>query len=568
MLLSSSLFAQVYTDYLGFGHQQDIRVRSSSNSAITSDHPSLDGFPEEDYLPMGDASRFLAQASYGASWEDLMEVNRLGYEVWLDRQLELSPSLHLPLLDTIWEEVAQIDPEITEDEAGERFFSKAFFRSAWYHRAMTAPDQLRQRMAFAFSEIMVISDLPDELEDSGQGLSDYYDILVRNSLGNYRDLLLEVSLHPTMGFYLSHFNNPRSDPQQNIRPDENYAREVMQLFSIGLYELNLDGSIQLDSARVPIPTYSNEDIKEYAKVFTGLSGYPGFDEEEEEWEREFGLEFIIADHTRPMIMYEAMHEPGEKYLLRGEVVPAGQTGMEDIESAIDNLFHHPNVGPFISRRLIQRLVTSNPTPDYIARVASVFNDNGEGVRGDLSAVAKAILLDGEARDCEHREGNLNRAMLREPILRKLQYCRALEFQPTEDLSVFINPGFRFDWATGQMPLSANSVFNFFLPDYQPNGYLSDLDLYGPVFQIHNSSTAIKYVNEVNRWAFYESPLGFLELPEPESQAPEAGEEGDNVGWALAASETDALWELSATPDGLLDHLDILLTHGQMGLDTR
>ncbi|MEM6343753.1 MAG: DUF1800 family protein [Bacteroidota bacterium] len=580
--LPLALSAQQYTDYLGNGHTQGIAVRSSSTTAAQNAYQTINGFPASEAYLLGDVSRFLSQASFGGDWAEIERVSQIGYEAWIEEQLGMEPTLVGQALagfkreaeeaflaqfgdeDEEDDEVEEEEEEEEEEEFEEFFVNFQQFREAWFHTAMMAPDQLRQRVAFALSEMMVISDVPDDLEDSGDGLTNYYDILVRHGLGNYRDLLLEVTLHPSMGYYLSHLNNPRSDTSQNIHPDENYAREVMQLFSIGLYELNQDGSHKLDSLGVPIPTYSNADIKEFAKIFTGLGGATSPEATDDpEDQAFFGLDFYSISHIDPMIMYEDEHEPGPKYLLNGQLVPAGQSGRKDIEDAIDNLYNHPNVGPFMARHLIQRLVTSNPTPDYIQRVASVFANNGRGERGDMGAVVKAVLMDEAARACNDREGNLFRASLREPILRYLHFCRALELSLPEGEVYFRNPMNRLDEATGQAPLSASSVFNFFLPDYQPNGLIADLDLFGPEFQIHNSTTAIQYINEVEFWTTEVSPMEIeLEFEDVET------EEEEEALYQAALSripvlQIDPLMLLASQATDLLDRLNILLVRGQL-----
>lgn len=566
--LPTLLCSQPYNDYLGNGHQLDIRATSSDerNAQMSASH-TLNGFPGEEQAILADVSRFLAQATFGASYEEIEKVAGIGYEAWIKEQVEMAPSYLVP---TAW---AILEADAEQSGEDDLFLTKDFFRSAWFHTSMTAPDQLKQRVALAWSEIMVISDHPDELEDSGLGLSHYYDILLQHGLGNYRDLLLEVSLHPTMGFYLSHFNNPKSDPSQNIHPDENYAREVMQLFSIGLYELNLDGSQKLDANGNPIPTYSNTDIKEYAKIFTGLSGanyHPlaleEFGDDKPEFELDFGISFEDTKHDERMKMYEEWHEPGPKYLLNGQVIPAGQSGIKDIEDAIDNLFNHPNVGPFISRRLIQRLVTSNPSPAYIERVARTFNKNGQGIRGDLGAVVKAILMDEEARGCDNRLANEHRAMLREPLIRYLHFCRAMHIVPKDNRDFFFNPGWRFEYATGQFPLSAPSVFNFFLPDYQPNGLIATLDLFGPEFQIHNSASSINYFNEVHDWTFNQAPV----VPYDPVDLLLDGEslpEDDIMSESSVEVPLEILLDMAAEPEVLLDHLNLLFAHNQLSNET-
>ncbi|MEM6801973.1 MAG: DUF1800 domain-containing protein [Bacteroidota bacterium] len=557
--------AQLYEDYLGNGHIQNIRVSSSDESNLSQEGiQTINGFDAESDLMLSDASRFLAQATLGSDWEEIQRTSQMGFEAWLEEQMKLPITPVLPNAERFYDLFISLEGD-EEKEDEEVLIPSIFFRLGWWQSIMTAKDQLRQRMALALSEIFVVSEMPDLLSLSGYGLADYYDMLLKHSFGNYRDLLMDVSLHPCMGHYLSHYNNPKADPLRNIHPDENYAREIMQLFSIGLYELNLDGSRKLDTNGNPIPTYDNKDIKEFAKVFTGL-GAANYrpqiflleDTDDIPEETFFNLDFFAADPKGHMKMFEEWHERGEKKLLRGETIPGGQGGMEDIEDAIDNLFNHPNVGPFISRLLIQRLVSSNPSPDYIFRVATVFNDNGKGVRGDLGAVLTAILTDDAARACGNRVANLHRAQLREPLLRYTHFCRALNVVPLDELPMFYNPALRFQYVSGQSPLSSPSVFNFFLPDYQPTGVISDLGLYGPEFQIHNSSTAIRFINEVNDWAIYQSIM-------VEGDPRDAAEFGEEFEREAGSAELDVayLYDLAEEPSQLLWHLNILIAHGQL-----
>ncbi len=592
MLFTPFAMGQLYQDYLGNGHFQGVAMRSSGQGSEADPAITMNGFPIGEELSLGDASRFLAQASFGGRWEEIEALHIQGYEGWLGEQIAMSPSYLMPKMGEVvsWyqaeyeRELAELSAKerrmILEEDGEEVPVLADMFLAAWLGQAVYAPDQLRQRVAFALSQILVISDNTEELQESGYGMASYYDLLLKHAFGNYRDLLYDVTLHPAMGFFLSHLNNPKSDPTNNIRPDENYAREVMQLFSIGLFELNLDGSLRLDPDGNPIPTYDNEDIKEFAKIFTGLGvtiSPEDWDEEVEEGESTFGFLYEDGDATLPMTMWEEQHEPGPKYLLNGQIVPAGQAGLQDIHDAIDNLFQHPNVGPFLARRLIQRLVSSNPSPDYIARIASVFNNNGQGVRGDMGAVIKAILMDEEARACSDRVANPNRAMLREPLFRWLHFIRFMELNPLDQRGFFENEWERLDYSTGQVPLSAPSVFNFYLPDYQPNGLISTLDLYGPVFQIHNSSTAISYVNEVDAWTFDQAAIGWYDLGyifpgvgEEEEIEEDEGEEEDEEDfeegneWRRTASYNYRPWlDMARDPEQLMNRLDLLICHGQL-----
>jgi len=488
------LYSQIYDDYIGAGHAQGVIVSSSSQE--NEDRQSINGAGVDEDL--AGASRFMSHASLGANLEDLLYVSSIGYEAWLEEQFELPATSYEETMVPIDEKLKEIYLQLGGDPE-EYYVSAQHFRLAWSHIAQTAPDVLRHRVALALSEILVVS-TDSDLFQRGYGIGSYYDMLSKHAFGNYKDLLMDATLHPVMGFYLSHFNNPRSNLAENIHPDENYAREIMQLFSIGLYELHTDGTRKLDSEGNYIPTYDNEDIKELAKVFTGL-GMTDWYEPDVGAAPAFGYPFYFIDPTKPMTMYEFFHQPGEKKIIGDFVIPAGQTGMQDIEMAVDHLFNHPNVGPFISKLLIKRLVKSNPRLAYVQRVANVFNDNGNGVRGDMKAVITAILMDEEARDCEFIDHPSN-GRLKEPIQRYTQYVKA--FRAESPSGWFWNQGFNFEYFVDQFPMSSPTVFNFFLPDYQPNSDFANAELDGPEFQIFNSATSIGYFNYI----FYMTAIGF------------------------------------------------------------
>lgn len=476
------------------------------------------------------ASRFLTQATMGPNPTLINEVALLGPEAWLEAQFNQPIGSLQPLVEEYLDEL---------DEEDNHFYST--FSWAWWQQAMTSPDVLRQRIALALSEIFVISQENDELGSYPAGVANYYDMLLRNSFGNFRDLLLDVSLHPAMGFYLSHVRNRKTNIAENRFPDENYAREIMQLFSIGLFELNQDGTQKLDETGNPIPTYGNEEITQMAKVFTGLT-YAGLNVNHEE--------FLYGepDYTRPMVMFEFEHEISDKHLLNGFTIFAGQTGMKDIESAVDHLFNHENVGPFIGHKLIQRLVKSNPSPEYIARVSAAFNDNGEGVRGDMQAVIKAILLDPEARDTSFMNDPTH-GMLREPFIRYVHLLRAMNVQSRN--GNFKNGGYYAHHSLKQYPMKSPSVFNFFLPNHQPLGPIGDADLVAPEFQITTSVSAITGINYMNAvtWGQY-----VMELPEEEQEI------DDQMTIFLDIEDAE---NLVGNPDALIDYLDLLLTYGTM-----
>ncbi|MEM8507282.1 MAG: DUF1800 family protein [Bacteroidota bacterium] len=527
LFFSICLHAQTHRDFVGAGHDNGIVVTTSHDeNALNPGDSSVDGFEVVNTDLLADASRFLAQATMGYDYATIQMTAAMGFEAWIEEQFALPRQSYEDLGEII-------------SEAGEAGQGWSNYRSAWWNYVLSAPDQLRQRINYNLSELLVVSGFGNDFfEDVGNLSNVYYDVLGENAFGNYRTLLRDISLNPSMGIYLSHLNNPRSDPANNIHPDENYAREVMQLFSIGLYELNNDGTRKLDGNGNFIPTYNNNDIREFAKIFTGFGdGRP-----EGQWGIEIGELDLDSFSTYPMKMYEQWHEPGEKRLLNGQIVPAGQSGLQDLESAMDNLHNHPNIGPFIGNALIQLLVTSNPTPQYISNVANAYNNNGSGVRGDMQAVIRAILLDNEARSCSPLN-NPTAGKMREPLLRFTNYLRAFN---AENQTFLIDN--MLDWiqATGQAPVYASSVFNFFLPTYQPQGDIARANLVAPVFQIHNSSTSIGYVNKVNEWVFDET---YMEITNP----------------MLDFTEE---MELVEDATALVNRLDILLACGQLSGTTK
>lgn len=554
LLLGCTFFAdaQTYDDYVGGGHARNITVTTSSDfqpegservaaGAKTLAIPGLTG-------KLIDAGRFLAQASLGAERSTIDTVATIGFEAWIDQQFEVPPTYIRPLIQEVYDTSFQRFLAAGGDTM--RYAERAtneHFDYAWWQVNMTNDDLLRQRVAFALSEIFVIS-FKSDLNRYGEGVASYYDVLIEHALGNFKDLLRDVTLHPCMGVYLTHLNNPKANPNRNIYPDENYAREMMQLFTIGLYELNPDGTRKKDGEGNDIPTYDNDDIFEFAKIFTGLGGGTTVEMPDTVIEPAFGRRPGIIDMAEPMVMYEDKHEPGEKRLLNGFVIPAGQTGMEDIEATLEHLVNHPNAGPFIGQQLIQRLVKSNPSPGYVRRVAAAFNDNGAGVRGDMKAVIKAILLDEEARSCLWYNDPVQ-GKLKEPIIRYTHFARAMG--GVSESGYFWNHGADYDDDAGQHPMYSPSVFNFYWPDFQPIGQIADQGLVAPEFQSHNSRTSIGFVNFVNDWSVQETLLSTRGNPSRD-----------------VLTYIDDLMPLADDTEALLNELDILLTNGMLRDDTR
>jgi uncharacterized protein (DUF1800 family) len=539
ILFYSNNYAQ--DDYFGAGNDQNVTVTSSSDDGTSESTKTVDGsgLNAKEF----EAARFLAQATLGYTHDEILDLAATDndFATWIDDQIAITPRLHLPLLDSIYAEALAL--YVSQGGSPDDYYGPwaLHYNYTFWQSLMTGSDHLRQAVAMALSEIFVIS-MESDLRDFGEGLASYYDIFVDNAFGNYRDILEEVTLHPCMGFYLSHLNNRKTNG--TVHPDENYAREIMQLFSIGIYKLNMDGSI-VTSGGDPVPTYDNDDITELAKVFTGL--YGGADVNGG-GNVDFGDGIYSISRKVPMQMYGSQHEPGSKTILDDYVIPGGQSGMDDIEDALDHIFNHQNVGPFMALRLIQRFVKSNPTPQYIQRVAQKFNNNGSGVRGDMGAVIKAILLDDEARDCAWmNDGSAGK--MRSPILRYTQFAKAVGHDSPEGR--YWNHSFAYLNNADQIPLSAPSVFNFYIPDYAPNGPITDAGMVAPEFQIFTTRTSIGYINRVNRWAVW---LGLMY----------SWEDGDpDVDTDLTELENYADY-----PEVLLNHVDLLFTVGQLTDETR
>lgn len=427
-----------------------------------------------------EALRFLNQATFGATSADIDRVLALGYAGWLDEQFAREGGS----LRSGWDAAnATIQAADATKSAGQRDVLDAF-----YQEAVTTDAQLRMRVAFALSEIFVVSFQNDAVNNNSRAVAAYMDMLRGNAFGSYRQLLEGVALHPAMGLYLSHIRNQKENVTSGRVPDENFAREVMQLFSIGLYQLNADGSRKLDASGAPIATYTHDDIAGLAKVFTGFS-YAGPDTNNNRFWGATGYQ--DPDRLwKPMQGYPQFHSVSEKRFL-GTVVPAQGTAQPaaSLKAALDTLAAHPNVGPFIGRQLIQRLVTSHPSAAYVGRVSAAFNASG----GDLKTTVKAILLDSEARGTA---GLADPAFgkLREPVLRLTATLRALGATSDSGRWLISNTD---DAATalGQTPLRSSSVFNFFRPGYVAPGTLSGAaGLTTPELQLTHESSVAGYAN--------------------------------------------------------------------------
>lgn len=459
--------------------------------ADSSNVQSDEQWTEPATLTAIEASRFLKQATFGPTAEEIARVQEIGIEAWIDEQLQLPQTSHLEQMDTVSRYQGarsqlldlvsgkensslpgtMMDLPMSRIRTDDRLWT-------WWTSSITAPDQLRQRVAFALSEIMVISDKSPALRNYPRGVAHYNDILAQHAFGSYRDLIQDVTLNPMMGIWLTMVRSSKD------QADENYPRELLQLFSIGLNHLNKDGSFKRDPSGNTIPTYGQDEVLGLSRAFTGwtFSGSQTFT-----WTGSNGI-----DEIKPMMAFEDFHDRSAKTILGGATLPAGFTASQDVNAALNIISDHPNVGTFMARRLIQRLVTSNPSPAYIYRVSSVFDDNGSGIRGDLGAVVKAILMDPEARQ---KPDLVLGGKLSEPIIRLSRLIRAFPKSPTSNppvLGRFLlnNVGTSF----GQSPIQANSVFNFFSPDHQEPGSMMDANLYSPEFEITTEVTTVNTAN--------------------------------------------------------------------------
>ncbi len=430
--------------------------------------PTLPGGPPT----ARDAARFLQQATYGPAAAEIAALQSSSFDAWLTQQFQQPLTAHVAYLDAA-------------AGAGEELSSNQMMESFW-QQAATGPDALRQRVALALSEIFVISDQSSALGNSPYALASYMDLLEKDAFGNYRQLLDDVTLSPAMGLYLNMLGNDKEDPSTGQNPNENYAREILQLFSIGLLKTFPDGTLQLDANGLPIPTYDQSAVMGLARVFTGWS-FGGSDTTDPDL-----FYYANENDLLPMAAWPSHHSTAAKTLLDGAVTAPNQTAQQDLKTALDDIFNHPNVGPFISRLLIQRLVTSNPSPAYVYRVAQVFANDGHGVRGNLQAVVRAILLDYEAR-AEAVTGDQGYGHLREPIVRLGALLRTFHATaPSGKFRVWYveDP----TYGLGQNPLRSPTVFNFFKPDYSLPGAVAGSGLVSPEFQILTETTAIGGAN--------------------------------------------------------------------------
>jgi uncharacterized protein (DUF1800 family) len=480
-----------------------------------------------------EASRFLGQATMGPSQADIDRLSAQSYDAWFDDQFAKPQTLHRLTLNQATADAVAIGGQV----------SPTNFYDSWWAQAIGGDDQLRQRAAFALSEIFVISFSNSTLAAQPRGVASYYDMLGANAFGNFRDLLDGVTYHPMMGIFLSHLKNQKEDPTTGRVPDLNYAREVTQLFTVGQYKLNLDGSMVMGGNGAPTAAYTPADLNGLSQVFTGLSWYAGPNLTDRTNARFFGSNPDVSRDWEPMQDYNqytantSFHSISAKNFWSVTIAP--QTTPDtvgDVKIALDTLFNNPNVGPFIGKQLIQRLVSSDPSPAYVARVAAAFNDNGHGVRGDMKAVWKAVLLDAEARAVGTSASS---GKLREPVLRLAQMLRA--FNAGSVTGRYTGIGLTDDPATrlGQTPMFAPTVFNFFRPGYVPSGKdLSDAELVVPEMQITDELSVAGYMNYIRAWTTLDKTRDIQQ-------------------------DYTAEQALAETPDALVDRMNLLLFAGTM-----
>jgi len=526
------VFIAIETANAPTGELRGSFVRTTGSLAFTP--PAAPPAVSSAALTPSDAARFLTQATFGPTTEAitaLTDKTPAALDQWITSQMAIAPSSHDAATDA--------DFITFSKPAGNAQLTHSNRQAAWWKIAVEGPDQLRQRVAFALSQIFVVSENNAVLTYQPSALAFYYDLLAKNAFGNFRTLLEEVTLSPAMGVYLSHLRNRNgtynAQGVQTSFPDENYAREVMQLFTIGINQLHPDGSLKLDPTGAPIPTYDQKTISETAKVFTGWSyastaANPNFTGGG-------------ANYLRPMQAYAAFHDVSAKTIVGGRVLPAGQTAQKDLADTLDALFQHPNTGVFIGRQLIQRLVTSNPSPGYVYRVGRVFADNGNGIRGDLGAVVRAILTDYEARSPQMLE-SASFGKLREPILRATALARGLGAGSNSGRIPYLAG--QTDPSLAQTPMRAPTVFNFFEPDYVQPGLLAGAGLYAPEYQILNDTTAMTVPN-------------FLWNQIYATRAAVTDTDNQTVGVRFDA----AMLSLANTPAALVERLGLHLASGAL-----
>ena len=462
------------------------------------------------------AARLLDQATFGPTLADIQNVQTIGIDAYITNQFN-TPDTPLPNIPSPLPAVCLTanTPTVCEE-------------SEWWQVALTGNDQLRQRVAFTLSELFVIS----SDTDNATTITYYHNMLANDAFTNFSTIMNDVSLSPGMGAYLNMLNSAKAPAGQIA--NENYPRELMQLFTIGLNELNPDGTLQLNGSGNPIPTYTEAQVQAFARAYTGWTYATSTGGSPTSFPNK------TPNYFAPMAAVESEHDATAKILLNGTVLPAGQTAEEDLAGALSNIFNHPNVGPFVCTQLIQHLVKSNPSPAYVSRVAAVFANNGSGVRGDMQAVIRAILEDTEAR-----AGDTNPlddgGHLREPILWITNFLRAIGFTNTDPNSSYYSLS-NYSNNLNERPYRSGSVFNFFPPSY----VIPQTTLNAPEFDLENTASAILRLSLANTMVFNKI-----------------------TGFNVDLSATGTLGQIAAaSPANLVDMLGLMFMHGQMPTDMR
>ncbi len=437
-----------------------------------------------------EAARFLTRSQFSVSTADMTRLKDVGYVAWIDAEIAK------PIGET---GVAAYQRMGGEDFANKDYFSTNFHTQVMWQQFLDSGDQLRKRVAFALSEYFVISANGVDAVWHGLGLCYYWDLLNKYAFGNFRDLLEEVTLNPAMGQYLSLNESRKEDDKTGRRPDENYAREVMQLFTIGLVQLNNDGSVKKDASGNPVSTYTNDDVTNVARAISGWAWQGTADERltVEPWLKPGYMKRQMTSDPAKM-QYTWPNRASEHSMLEakflGVTIPANTDAVSAMKTVLDTLFNHANTAPFFARQMIQRLVTSNPSPAYVDRIAKVFANNGQGVRGDMGAMFKAILIDDEALATSNLSSQTF-GKVREPFVRFVQWAKTFNLKKPASGKYDLWDTSQQSNSLGQMVFRSPSVFNFFRPGYVPAGTaIATNKLVAPEFQIVNEISTIGYVN--------------------------------------------------------------------------
>lgn len=508
-------------------------------------------------------ARFLTQATFGPKWSEINALRGTSASEWFVNQTKLSTDYALDIIEEYREAY-----EVEEGEVNDLIASSR--NSAWWRNAIEGKDQLRQRMAYALSQIIVVSDMPEAVETFPQAVGYVQDIFARHAFGNYRDILEEVTYSPMMGFYLTYLGNEKADPETGRMPDENYARELMQLFTVGLVVLKGTGEPKLDLDGDPIELYTNADITGLARVFTGLD----FAEEQ----RTRDIEEVEPDvWALPMAVYPDRHSPESKSFL-GLTIPAGTGAAESIDLTLDRLMSHRNIGPFIGRQIIQRFTTSDPSPGYVQRVARAFNQGrftlpdgaevGTGTKGDLMATLAATLFDPQ-NQLGRAWRRTDYGKVREPVIRFTNWARM--FDANAQNPEYTPELFEFGEisALSQRPYGARSVFNFYRPGFVPPATLAGArDMTVPEMQLVNATSIPGYINIMDEFIFREEADDeFLE------ELQEDFDESDiDIDEAKARTtlvpDYSSLHSIAVDNEALVNRLDAMLLYSTMSEATR